>query len=81
MVDEELEKFEEELDEDWGDDENEDDGIIEIEHIVVPGYTDIIEICAQYGITDWKDVCKFNKIKRPNDIKAGDVIIIQKVEE
>lgn len=81
MVDEELEKFEEELDEDWGDDENEDDGIIEIEHIVVPGYTDIIEICAQYGITDWKDICKFNKIKRPNDIKAGDVIIIQKVEE
>lgn len=76
------EELEEELDDDWGDDENEDeDDIIEIEHVVVPGYTDIIEICAQYGITDWKDVCRFNKIKRPNDIKAGDIIIIQKVEE
>lgn len=63
------------------DDQNEDDGMVEIEHVVMPDYTDIIVICAQYGITDWYSVCQYNKIKNPFDIHVGDTIIIQVPEE
>lgn len=68
-----------EIDDDWGEDEEED--IIEIEHTVMPDITDIIVICAQYGITDWKTVCEYNKIKNPYNIAVGDIIIIQKSED
>lgn len=79
MNDEELD-IDEEIDDDWGD-EDEDTSIIEIEHVVMPGCTDIIAICSQYSITDWKDVCELNNIKRPNNIKVGDIIVIQMQEE
>lgn len=68
-----------ELDDDWGDNEYKD--IIEITHVVMPGYTDIITICAQYGITDWREVASQNYIKDPHEIKPGDTIIIQKIGE
>lgn len=73
------EEFENEMDDDWGDGEEEE--LIEIEHTVMPGYEDIIVICAQYGITDWKQVCVNNNIKDPRTIKAGDIIILEKPEE
>ena len=80
MNNEEYEdELDEELDEDWGEDEEE--YIIEIEHLVTPGNEDIIAICAEYGISDWKSVLEYNKIKNPLSIKAGDTIIIQKSEE
>lgn len=67
------------LEDEW--EEDQEDDIIEIEHIVMPGYTDIIVICSLYGITDWKNICEYNAIKNPNDIKVGDKIIIIKQEE
>lgn len=72
--------MEDELYEQFEDDSGDDDGMVEIEHVVMPGYTDIILICAQYNITDWYSVCQYNKIKNPFDIKVGDVIIIQMPE-
>lgn len=80
MNNEEYEdELDEELDDDWGEDEEE--YIVEIEHLVTPGNEDIIAICAEYGISDWKSVLEYNKIKNPLNIKAGDTIIIQKSEE
>lgn len=78
-MDEEL--YDEEIDNDWNEDEDEDDSIIEIQHVVKPGYEDIITICSEYGISDWKSVAEYNNIRRPNDIVAGDIIIIQKSED
>lgn len=67
------------LDDDWG--ENNEEELVEIEHTVMPGYEDIMVICAMYGITDWKQVCNDNKIKDPRKIKAGDILIIEKPED
>ena len=78
-MDEELYDEDYNIDDDWDDDEE--DNIIEIEHVVKPGFEDIIYICSEYGITDWKSVAELNNIKDPNSIKAGDVIIIEKSED
>lgn len=71
--------MDEEYVDEWAEEEEE-ENITELEHTVMPGYTDIIQICAIYGITDWKQICEYNAIKNPNDIKVGDKIIIIKSE-
>lgn len=62
-------------DDDWGEDEDIGHENI-IKHVVMPGETDIIRICAMYGITDWVGVAEYNHIRKPNNIVAGQILYI-----